>query len=686
MTAVHQAPPASTWATLYARRWDWALRGHATFLDSLSEEVRERFARGDEHGEAYVVVFGKTQVGKTTLLLDLMGLEGQALADVSKVLRGGRAHGQSATATAMEYRRSPDTFWRLQADGQTVSIDSDDKMEAELSTVRDRMERRELQIARPITVAIPCDRFTPGEHAAPAVRMLDLPGDNPKDEVEGRHVADMAQRYLPHADLILLVGKGDDLSFLRPQGLTLPGIEDWQFVPSRFHIITTYSYTAQSVLDVARQRHQSGEPIDDVFFRERLLAQIRTFLPQLDGDAAHPARYFPLEFGQSWADAQRRRPDDPLLARLVPLVTELKQALHRDIAAAVSPVARLRGAIDAHVVVGKIKARKLEQFKQSEAVLENALSQIDKRINTAKSLHQKQIRAAKEAREHHDLAVRAIADGNTITKQLVQPLLDSAQQHVDRIDDLDTRTRDLLQLMRDFRADLMRICGTDLRSASRQLPPPAGANAASLTFWHRLNPQIEQHLPEFGRIVDDAMADLHKRLSDYWIDTYFPSLSDDFKNDKESLENAIRSSARTVASRVAQAWRREADKCCKELTDRCADEKNGEAQLANVVHLLNEEKHASDQKRKALKAEHARACQAIDADMARSNHFIDTMQQAYGEELQQRRRRIVSPIASSTTDTSPPTQSAAHRFLELMAAIDLASVRRQVLLTADTRH
>ena len=62
------------------------------------------------------------------------------------------------------------------------------------------------------------------------------------------------------------------------------------------------------------------------------------------------------------------------------------------------------------------------------------------------------------------------------------------------------------------------------------------------------------------------------------------------------------------------------------------------------------------------------------------------MQQAYGEELQQRRRRIVSPIASSTTDTSPPTQSAAHRFLELMAAIDLASVRRQVLLTADTRH
>lgn len=682
MTAAHPNVPGSTWEALHARRLDWALRGHSAFLDSLSEEVRDRFARGGEQGEAYVVVFGKTQVGKTTLLLDLMGLEGQALADVSKVLRGGRVQGQSATATAMEYRRSLDQSWRLQSDGQESIVHSDGDMEAALHAVRERMGRRALQVSRPITVAIPCDRFAAGEQAAPAVRMLDLPGDNPKDEVEGRHVADMAQRYLPHADLILLVGKGDDLSFLRPQGLTLPGIEDWQLVPSRFRIITTYSYTAQSLLDVARQRHQSGQPIDAPFFRERLLAQIRTFLPQLDGDAAHPARYFPLEFGQSWADVQQRRPDDPLLASLVPLVTELKQALHRDIAAAVSPVARLRGAIDAHVVVGKVKVRKLEQFAQAEATLGSTLHQIDERLAATTQRHQQQTDTAQEAREHHDLAVQAMADGDAITEKLVQPLLDSAQQHLGQIGSLDTHTRHLLQLMRDFRADLMRVCSTDMRSATRQLPSPSGSHAASLAFWHRLNPQIEQRIPEFGRIVDDAMADLHKRLSDYWIGTYFPSMSDDFKNDKELLAHVILGSARTVMRRVQQAWQQQAQQRCNALEQLCAQAQAVETVLANAVRELHSERDAPAQALTRLRAERAKASRAMDEDIARCGRFLGTMHQAYGEELQQRRQRVVGQAAISTTATQPQPQSAARHFFELMAAIDLAGVRRQVLLTA----
>lgn len=683
MTARHPDAPGSAWEALHARRLDWALRGHAAFLDSLSEEIRDRFARGDDQGEAYVVVFGKTQVGKTTLLLDLMGLKGQALTDVSKVLRGGRAQGQSATATAMEYRRSPDQSWRLQSDGQEATFPCDGDMETALHAVRERMGRQALQVSRPITVAIPCDRFAEGELAAPAVRMLDLPGDNPRDEVEGRHVADMAQRYLPHADLILLVGKGDDLSFLRPQGLTLPGIEDWQLVPSRFRIITTYSYTAQSLLDVARQRHQSGLPIHAPFFRERLLAQIRTFLPQLDGDAALPARYFPLEFGQSWADVQQRRPDDPVLASLVLLVTELKQALHRDIAAAVSPVARLRGAIDAHVVVGKIKARKLEQFAQAEVTLDGTLRQIDERLDAATLRHQKQTDAVQEAHVHHHLAVQAMADGDTITEKLVQPLLDSAQTHWSRVDSLDTHTRHLQQLARDFRADLMRACSADARSALRQSPSESASHADSMAYWLRLNPQIEQRIPEFGRIVDDETADLHKRLSGYWIGTYFPSMSDDFKNDKECLANAILSSANTVACRVRQAWQQQAQQRCEALEQVHAQAQVVESTLAQAIAQLHRERDAPAQALARLQAERALVSQTMDEDIARCKRFIDTMNQAYGEELQQRRQHIMAPMPPPATSApSPHSRSAARRFLALLAAIDLADVRRQVLLTA----
>jgi len=102
------------WGAIEERQLKWAFHAYERLLETLSEDVQKKFGLlEEEQQEAYIVVFGKTQVGKTTLLLELMGIEGEQLSKISKLLRGGRANGQSATATVMEYCRSMDNRWGL---------------------------------------------------------------------------------------------------------------------------------------------------------------------------------------------------------------------------------------------------------------------------------------------------------------------------------------------------------------------------------------------------------------------------------------------------------------------------------------------------------------------------------------------------------------------------------------------
>lgn len=310
----------ATWAAGLARRHQWALDACDEFRQTLSEELRDHLPRGDERGEAYVVAFGRTQVGKTTLILELLGVAAAEMQRVAEVLRGGRNAGHSSTATAMEYRRSATEEWALDCGQGRQAYAQDDAMCEALGRLRKAMGARTLRADAPAIVWIPNFAFADDGGLAGRVRILDLPGDDAAEDAEREHVQRVAEAYVRHADLVLLVGRADDLRFLRPEGLALPGIEDWQVVPSRFRIVTTYSFTPASV---RRHAEALGEEASLPAFRERLLEQVITHDIQLRGEAARPERFMPLEIGDSWADAQRQR--DPLVKTVGPLLAQAKQ-------------------------------------------------------------------------------------------------------------------------------------------------------------------------------------------------------------------------------------------------------------------------------------------------------------------------------------------------------------------------
>lgn len=646
---------AQSWTGLSQQRLDWAFHAYDRFIENLSPDVREHFPRGDEQGEAYVVVFGKTQVGKTTLILDLLGLSGDHLARVSDVLRGGRAIGYSATATAMEYRRSNDSHWRLTsgattAQGDPTQYDKDADMAAALGDVREQMANKLLQADKPYIVWIPSDCFENSGTGSFSVRMLDLPGVQAADPVERQHVKKMAQRYVPNADLIFLVGRGDDLSFLSPTSLELPGIEDWQIVPHRFRIVITRSFTASSVGVAIRTQK---EALTETFLRQRLLEQILTFRPAIrlewGDDAADPKRFFPLEFGTSWISA---KPE--LVAQLQPVITRLKEELQKDIKASATPLARLRNAVDVHVIVGKVKESRLKQMTGRLVEVKNQRDAVYEECENAKKSCQ-EVQSECETNQQflkllpYDKLKKQVRKGVSLD---VSPLL----QEIVGLGKNTSHFKYLIsQLTSELEAQFLRARPTRTEEDRK--------------FWASVQPRLHQYVSNVEEIVNAEFAPLRRKFADYAFTEYYPILSGDFQSDQQSMRTHMQNSALAVCAWMVKLW----EIWAKERLQQLADDM--EFSTACKVSLLN----ALKERQRALKELDLRIEQAeqerhvfvkrMEIDDTNGRKFVGLLEEAYLAELQVRRQRI----------NQAPT--ATQAFIELLATDQLINERKKIINT-----
>jgi hypothetical protein len=638
--------PEARWAELRDGKLDWAYRAYRRFVEDLSEDVRAHLMDGAGDQEPYVVVFGKTQVGKTTLLLELMGLGPEAQTRVSRVLRGGREFGKSATATTMEYRRSPDGDWHLDDGSGMRRLAADDDMCEALGDLRQRMSKRRLKVEKPVVVCIPDDCF--GQTAATGIgtRMLDLPGDNPADEVEREHVERMAQRYVPHADLILLVGRGDDLSFLNPEALTLPSIEDWQYVPNRFRIVTTYSFTPHTVQQFAR--NHKGK-LTTEHFRARLLEQIRTFGLPLSPEAASTARFFPLEFGQSWQTMLQE--DASFAQRVEPLVNELKATLHADIQASATEAARFRNALDVQVVTRRKRKARIEQGKA-------ALAELAERIAKAEATEQQALdgerRTARQAKAARALLSRRAAAEQELSTELVF----DAEDHITKVDGLTTNTSALFGRI------------TDVTSWLRQSfldTAPSGSEARK--FFGTSRPNLAANVDKVKRIADDEFATLIARMEGYSLDEYYPKWSNCFSEDKSRLKADIRDASLKTAELLQTLWRKQAGKRAAELEAEAAAAESEGLGLKQIAAQQKKTREKLVARSSEVEADMAHALARLDSDEGTAARFGTMLDEEYLAELREKHAQVA--MAKQPVDA----------LLTLLSVADLSEERRKIKLS-----
>lgn len=644
------------WRGHYKGRHAWAFQAYKDFMESLSADVRERLVDKDAQDEAYVVVFGKTQVGKTTLLLELMGVAASAMSRVSDVLRGGRGIGQSATATTMEYRRSTDTRWRLRQGNASPYFDRDAEMVSALAGLRRSMEAGLTQ-ALPCEVWIPLDCFD-AESDQPQVRMLDLPGDKPSNPVEQEHVEEMARRYVPLADLILLVGRGDDLSFLRPKALTLPGIEDWQIVPGRFRIITTYSFKAETVRKLI-DAHPGELRVSTL--RSRLIEQIGLF-GTLGASARRPDRFFPLEFGKSWEETRKERHD--LYRRVSPIIDEMKRQLLADIRSSTAPLARIKAAVQAHEVVSRVKEMRLGELRQQ--------------INQAAERHSREADAFALARQAAVSKKKNLAkleqrlawlDEHELSQHLEQFFLlhgnTSSEQPTTSVSDFIEKIAISKQSLKQRAA----ISRPYVAPGTKQVGTKIAPLQVRKRFWNQLSPNGSN--AEIPVILEQAFSKLEDRLHSYSTDEYYPSLSDNYSKDLADLAACQERAERQILDACRQWWLVAAREKLRALRK---EKQHLEADVVGwrcIVDAARARKAELTRDLQAIKRRCLTEEQRLDKDLAESRRFRQLLEARYLAELRQRRQHLDKQDNPSL------------RLIALLGAVHLGEARRELARATD---
>ncbi|EPZ2438608.1 hypothetical protein AB7185_15295 [Providencia rettgeri] len=588
------------WQQLESRQLEWAFRAYDQLIKTLSHDVQERIQLRESDTEPYVVIFGKTQVGKTTLLLDLMGIDLQQMATLSHVLRGGREAGKSATATAMEYRRSADQRWGLFVQSKTHWFASDDDMTDALAQIRKQMERGELVVDSPCIVHIPGRFFRMKTTGVLGVRILDLPGDNPANAQEQKHVNQMAKSYLPFADLVLLIGRGDDLSFLQPDVITLPGIEDWQAMPCRFRIVTTYSYSAQSVKTLIR-----NDPAFDITqLRQRLIEQIERFNSMSDM-AKDLNLYFPLEFGSSWLSMAEN--DSALYARVAPMVNRLRNELLEQIAASTSPLGRLRSTLDTHLSVKYIQEKKT-------AVVEKKLSALKKQLQETENTLMTWEKAISRSLEKINQTNWLLKDNSLAVSR---GFIDKAAKEAA-----------VIKLSAEYKSEKCTTLRRMIADYCSEIKKIQLAIASQSTYWRKVaRKNIEPTRQEVQDILDEKFNAIRYTLDDYWIDAYLSSAN--YLSDKNSVIYAADNAKAEVIRLWTSQWMAAAENVRNEYKSELSKERM-------TLDVLRVEQNKSLRRQTSLeqqivshKDDLKKIAAASKEDLARCKQFVHFLDKEY---------------------------------------------------------
>ena len=541
---MHGGNAIEYWHELHKRQSDWAFRAYGRLIQTLSEDVQEKLSLKDEAAQPYVVIFGKTQVGKTTLLLDLMGIAAEQMPIISEVMRGGREQGKSATATTMEYRASQGEYWGLTIPGEPAPrlLDSDQEMKRALGQLREVMESGQLVAETPCVVHIPKRFFDTTHSRATNVRILDLPGDNPANEQEQKHVNQMAKTYLPFADLILLVGRGDDLGFLKPEVITLPGIEDWQAMPHRFRIVTTYSYTAQSVKDILR----NDDAADESILRRRLIQEIERF-GALNVAARDEALYFPLEFGNSWTGVQATEPE--LHQKMSPIIARLRAELLNQITKATTPMGRLRSTLNTHHSVKYIQKKKTEvietqiQELASKGIkIAHELAIWDKSVEQAGAKLSK-IEAVLDSQDlrANQLLIKRAASRPIYTSALKFP--PEPRGPADNVATLKKLVGEYYEILPTLQLEISSPNNSDVSDISDLSRP----------YWVQIRKRLGVAESRFVRdLLDDEFGSIRSTLSGYLMDPYV--ISKNYQKDLRLVHAAGKAAQEALAAHWMNAW------------------------------------------------------------------------------------------------------------------------------------
>lgn len=264
------------------------------------EEIRKRIIYKSSiknvsgRGEKLVAIYGPPQIGKTTLILQLIGIESRFQKQVYDVIRAGVPKGNSSTSTAIIYQRIDSELYGIKwGDGlSNIEFCSEADLQSKIKEVRDKVEK-ETASKEILHIYIPSKFFSESVILEEGINIVDLPGEGSRNIKEKTHVDAVIAKYLALANVNIIACKSNEIQSL--QELILPINVDWRNLPHKYIVVITNAFgmgTIKKYFRTKKEERQKNfyEYVKEAYSKD--MAKILNVCLQIE--------YFPIDIGNSF--------------------------------------------------------------------------------------------------------------------------------------------------------------------------------------------------------------------------------------------------------------------------------------------------------------------------------------------------------------------------------------------------
>lgn len=244
--------------------------------------------------EKLVVIYGPPQIGKTTLILQLLGIAEQYQRDIYDVLRAGVPKGNSSTSTAIIYQQCDGErfgmkYGKINDIGGDIEFFKEQELKEKLRYVRSSVESNQAR-KDILYIYIPKKFFFNKAEKYSNINILDLPGDGSRNLRERSHVNQLMKKYMAIASVNIIVCKANEIQSL--EDLVLPINVDWRNLPHKYIVVITNSYGQGTIKKYFKQTKRKCS-FDD-FVRDQYRSSMGRIINPITG-----IEYFPIDLGES---------------------------------------------------------------------------------------------------------------------------------------------------------------------------------------------------------------------------------------------------------------------------------------------------------------------------------------------------------------------------------------------------
>lgn len=256
----------------------------------------------DTSDHPIVTIYSEPQIGKTTLILTMIGLKEDQIQNVYDTLRGGVQKGNSSTATATIYQKSANDCYGFSATSiedvddfkEQIEYCEETEVQHKIEETRKSVENDQADEGKIQHIYIPAKCFK-DEEETEALTIIDMPGVRSRNNKEEAHVMKLMAKYIPIASVCIMACNA--MQFVSMQSEELPSQIKWKMRDDKFIIVTTKSYIADTTKSYFKQdRSQRKQTFYD-YIKESTdqLFKDGQFLPQNS-----KMEIYPLDLGESF--------------------------------------------------------------------------------------------------------------------------------------------------------------------------------------------------------------------------------------------------------------------------------------------------------------------------------------------------------------------------------------------------